>query len=119
MTTPVRKLLLVLCATLALAVALPTAAGAWAPAATAPIHPGVQTYTDGSGQCTSNFIFTEGSDTYIGQAAHCSGTGAATETNGCEADSLPLGTKVEVDGASVRGTMAYNSWLAMQAANES
>ena len=119
MTTPVRKLLLALCATLALAVALPTAAGAWAPAATAPIHPGVQTYTDGSGQCTSNFIFTEGSDTYIGQAAHCSGTGAATETNGCEADSLPLGTRVEVDGASVRGTMAYNSWLAMQAANES
>ena len=84
-----------------------------APAATAAIHPGVQTFTDGA-QCTANFVFTDGTDVYIGQAAHCSGTGGNTETNGCTSDSLPLGTPVEVDGASKPGTMVYNSWLTMQ-----
>lgn len=101
----------------AFAIAAP-AASAWAPASSAPIHPGVQTVTEGSGQCTSNFIFSQGSDVYIGQAAHCSGTGAATDTNGCDAESLPLGTKVEVDGASKPGTLAYNSWLTMQSNGE-
>src|SRR6266508_2937002 len=95
------------------AVAAPT----WAPAATAPIHPGVQTITDGA-QCTANFIFFDASNVYIGQAAHCSGTGGATETNGCDSGSLPIGTPVEVGGASQPGTMVYNSWLTMQAAGE-
>jgi hypothetical protein len=98
----------------------PTAAAAptWAPAATAPIHPGVQTFTDGA-QCTANFVFYDASNTvYIGQAAHCSGTGGATETNGCDSGSLPVGTQVEVDGASRPGVMVYNSWLTMQAAGE-
>lgn len=112
-----RKYLIALCA-IAVTALLPSTASAWAPAATAPIHPGVQTVTEGSGQCTSNFIYTEGSKTYIGQAAHCSGTGEATETNGCDAASLPLGTKVDIDGASVQGTLAYNSWLTMQANGE-
>jgi hypothetical protein len=58
----------------------------------------VQTYTDGA-QCTANFVFTNGTDTFIGQAAHCSGTVAATETNGCRAGSLPLGTR-RVNGAT-------------------
>jgi hypothetical protein len=110
--------LLILAAALLLAALLPATASAWAPASTAAIHPGVMTNTEGSGQCTSNFIFQEGSDTYIGQAAHCSSTGAATDTNGCTAASLPLGTKVDVDGASVRGTMVYNSWLTMQGNGE-
>ena len=104
-------------ALIALAVG-PSLASAWAPAATAPIHPGVMTNTDGSGQCTSNFIYTRGGDTYIGQAAHCSSTGAATDTDGCTSQSLPLGTRVEIDGASVKGTLAYNSWLTMQANGE-
>jgi len=104
-------------ALIALAVG-PSLASAWAPAATAPIHPGVMTNTDGSGQCTSNFIFSRGNDTYIGQAAHCSSTGAATDTDGCTSQSLPLGTRVEIDGASVKGTLAYNSWLTMQANGE-
>jgi hypothetical protein len=90
---------------------------AWAPAATATIHPGVQTVTAGA-QCTANFVFFTGSTVFIGQAAHCSGTGAANETDGCLAESLPLGTKVDVDGASVQGTMVYNSWIAMQSAGE-
>ena len=84
----------------------------------AAVQPGNQTYTDGA-QCTSNFIFSDGGSTYIGQAAHCSGTGGNTETNGCEAGSLPNGTAVEIEGASQPGTMVYNSWLAMQAAGES
>jgi hypothetical protein len=102
---------------LALALFAPAAAPAWAPADSATVHPGVQTVTDGA-QCTSNFVFTEGSDVYLGQAAHCSGTGGATETNGCDSGSLPNGTAVEIDGASRLGTMVYNSWLAMQAADE-
>ena len=95
----------------------PAGASAWAPADQATIHPGVMTFTEG-GQCTSNFVYQNGSTVYLGQAAHCSGTGAATETNGCEAESLPNGTPVEVDGASQPGTMVYNSWLAMQATGE-
>ena len=102
----------------AAAAALPSTAGAWAPAATATVHPGVQTVTAG-GQCTANFIYTAGGNTYIGQAAHCSSTGAATDTDGCLAASLPLGTPVEVTGASRPGTLAYNSWLTMQANGES
>jgi hypothetical protein len=99
-------------------VVAPAGAAAWAPADSATIHPGVMTNTDGSGQCTSNFIYQDGNGTYIGQAAHCSSTGAATDTDGCVADSLPLGTKVQIDGADVKGTMVYNSWLAMQANGE-
>jgi hypothetical protein len=95
------------------AVAAPT----WAPAGSATVHPGVQTFTDG-GQCTANFVFYDAADIYIGQAAHCSGTGAATDTNGCDAGSLPLGTPVEVTGASRPGTLSYSSWIAMQQAGE-
>jgi hypothetical protein len=109
----------VLLAVLAICAIAAPAASAWAPADSAPIHPGVQTVTEGSGQCTSNFIFSQGSDVYIGQAAHCSSTGAATDTNGCDAASLPLGTKVDVDGAGRQGTMVYNSWLTMQSTGES
>jgi hypothetical protein len=86
----------------------------WAPAATATIHPGVQMFTDGA-QCTANFIFTKGTEVFIGYAAHCAGTGAATDTNGCDATSLPLGAPVEITGASQPGTLVYSSWLAMQA----
>src|SRR4051795_790527 len=90
----------------------------WAPAATAAVHPGVMTYTDGA-QCTANFIFTDAAGAvYIGQAAHCSGTGGQTDTDGCSTGSLPVGTPVEVTGASKPGTLVYNSWLTMQAAGE-
>jgi hypothetical protein len=101
----------------ALMMLLPAVASGWAPARSAAVHPGVQTYTEGA-QCTSNFVFQEGSTVYLGQAAHCSGTGEATETDGCTSDSLPIGTPVEVKGASRPGTLAYNSWLAMQAGGE-
>jgi hypothetical protein len=114
-----RSLLLVAVVVVAFASAAlaPAAASAWAPADQATVHPGVMTFTDGA-QCTSNFVFTQGSEVYLGQAAHCSGTGGATETNGCDSGSLPVGTPVEIDGASRPGTMVYNSWLAMQAIGE-
>jgi hypothetical protein len=102
---------------LAGALLLAAPAGAWAPAATAPIHPGVNTTTGGA-SCTSNFIFTQGSAVYIGQAAHCSGTGSETDTNGCSSASLPEGTQVTVGGASQPGTMVYNSWIRMQQSGE-
>src|SRR5688572_21023092 len=88
-----------------------------APAASAAIHPGVMMFTEGA-QCTANFVYTEGTTVYLGYAAHCAGTGGATETDGCLAGSLPLGTPVEIDGATRPGTLAYSSWLAMQAAGE-
>ena len=102
-------------AVLAMSAALATSASADHAGAT--IHPGVQTLTQGA-QCTANFIFTNGADTFIGQAAHCSGTGGNTETNGCSAASLPLGTAVQVNGATKPGTLVYNSWLLMQSVKE-
>ncbi len=102
-------------------------ASAYAPASSATIHPGVMMYTDGA-QCTANFVFTDAAaNTYVGYAAHCAGTGAATDTNGCDAGSLPLGTKVTFnEGGSLvsRGTqvgtgkLVYSSWLAMQKNHE-
>ena len=94
-----------------------SAAPTWAPAETASVHPGVQMVTAGA-QCTANFVFTDASDVYIGYAAHCAGTGAATDTDGCLAGSLPLGTPVDIDGADHPGELAYSSWLAMQAIGE-
>jgi hypothetical protein len=115
------RILLAACAAL-LVLAAP--ASAWAPADDATVRPGVQTITGGSNQCTANFVFSDGAATYVGQAAHCSSTGAANETNGCLAPSMPLGTSVEIEDHRnpgefpVRGTMVYNSWLSMQGARE-
>ncbi len=114
-----KSLIAVLAASASLvAVAPASAAPSWAPAATAAVHPGVQTETDGA-QCTSNFVFYDASnDIYLGQAAHCAGTGSNTDTDGCTTPSKPLGTPVTVDGASQPGTLAYSSWGAMQAAGD-
>lgn len=105
-----------------------TAESTWAPADSATITPGVQMYTDGA-QCTGNFVFTDASGAvYVGYAAHCAGTGGATETDGCDSGSLPLGTEVTfnrggslVDGGEQvgTGTLAYSSWIAMQRNGES
>jgi hypothetical protein len=124
----IRQLAVAASATLAAAAALVGPQGAaqaaptWAPADEAAIHPGVQMYTDGA-QCTGNFVFTDASGgVYVGYAAHCAGTGAATDTNGCQAASLPLGTRVSfAEGGSLasggtevgQGTLAYSSWQAM------
>src|SRR6476619_4239430 len=86
------RLMLRVCAPVAAVVALaliPSTAGA-----AGEVHPGVQTFTDGA-QCPANFIFRDAGGTYIGQAAHCS-----------------------VTGATKPGTLVYNSWITMQGAGE-
>jgi hypothetical protein len=112
-----RTILVSLLAVLVVMAVPPSLALAWAPVGQATIHPGVQVFTEGA-QCTSNFVFQDASNVYLGQAAHCSGTGGQTETNGCTSGSLPLGTPVGVTGASKPGTLVYNSWLTMQARGE-
>lgn len=110
-----------------------SAASAWAPQESATIHPGAMTFTNassflnGASQCTANFVFTDSAgNVYLGQAAHCSSTGEDTETNGCSTKSLPLGTPIYsgdlvnggVQDGTLIGTLAYNSWIAMQKAKE-
>ena len=86
---PRRRIVPVVVLALAVAGMMPAAAAsAWAPASQATVHPGVMTYTAG-GQCTANFIYTDSGGTYIGQAAHCASTGAATDTDGCDSGSAP------------------------------
>src|SRR4029077_20709590 len=114
-----RKALTALLGAVAISVLLiaPSVASAWAPADQATVHPGVQVFTQGA-QCTANFVYQDGSDVYLGQAAHCSGTGGQTETNGCTSGSLPIGTPVQITGTSKPGTLVYNSWLTMQGNGE-
>jgi hypothetical protein len=82
------------------------------------VHPGVLLIADHKG-CTANFVFTDAAGTYyLGEAAHCTSRGEIDEFNGCTDDVLPLGTRVDVDGAEVSGKLAYSSWGAMQAAGE-
>ncbi|MFX0578301.1 hypothetical protein [Nocardia nepalensis] len=95
----------------------------WAPADAAAITPGIQTFTHGAVPCTANYVFIDDTGhVYIGQAAHCATT-QVTDSDGCTADSLPLGTAVSfnrngspVFGATTTagGQLAYSSWLAMQ-----
>lgn len=109
-------------ALMAISPAPANAAPTWAPAATAKIHPGTMMYTEGA-QCTANFVFTDSSsNVYVGYAAHCAGTGAATDTDGCLSDSLPLGTRVNfTEGGSLvsegtkvgSGTLVYSAWDTM------
>ncbi|MBN9737668.1 hypothetical protein Ae168Ps1_2275c [Pseudonocardia sp. Ae168_Ps1] len=110
----------------------------------APIGPGVQIVTplgDGAELCTANFLFTgaggqdghrdgDGAEhqsspagkLYLGTAAHCTGTAESTgSVDGCVEPVMPEGTEVGItgrDGRSYSGTVAYNSWAAMQARGE-
>jgi hypothetical protein len=108
-------------------------ASAWAPQSSATIHPGVMTFSaapsflGGASQCTANFVYTDSAgNVYLGQAAHCTSTGANTATDGCNTQSLALGTPVYGTGlvnggvqpGPLIGTLAYNSWLTMQARGE-
>ena len=90
----------------------------WAPASSASIHPGVQTISQGA-QCTANFIFYDSKYEYIGQASHCTSKGGTTDTDGCKTATYPLGTAVQIKGATRPGIMVYNSWITMKAVHES
>ncbi|MFI6362206.1 hypothetical protein ACIBG0_05600 [Nocardia sp. NPDC050630] len=100
----------------------------WAPAGSAVITPGIQTFTQGAVQCTANYVFVDDTGhVYIGQAAHCATTGQVTDTDGCTAGSLPLGTDVGFNrsfspvsspATTSTGRLAYSSWLTMQEIGE-
>lgn len=93
----------------------------WTPPRRATITPGVQTLT-GSGQCTTNFVFTDAArNVYLGQAAHCGRLDDGTD--GCRTRTRPLGTRVVfMAGATTfepgrtlgHGRLAYSSWRSMQ-----
>jgi hypothetical protein len=51
---------------------------------------------------TGDFVFTVGATVYLAEAAHCGGTGADTETNGCTSGTVPLSTPVTIDAADVQ-----------------
>lgn len=98
----------------------------WAPVGRAVVTPGTQTLTEGGGQCTTNFVFTDAAGgVYLGQAAHCARAGEGE--NGCRAASAPLGTvvtfhrgvsPVEAGRTLASGRLAYSSWLTMQGRKE-
>lgn len=128
-----RMLVMLLALVVLACAAVPASANAWAPEGSATIHPGVMTFTNassflnGASQCTGNFVFTDAAgNVYLGQAAHCSSTGEDTETNGCTTKSLPLGTPIYsgdpvnggIEEGTLIGTLAYNSWITMQAKGE-
>lgn len=95
----------------------------WTPARHATITPGIQTITDGAGQCTTNFVFTDAAgDVYLGQAAHCARLDEEG-TNGCRTETRPLGTTVvfttgattfDVGDPIAEGRLVYSSWRTMQ-----
>ena len=129
MRSPARALVAAICMAGTLAIAPPAAAApVWAPVQQATIHPGVQTLTADQAQCTSNFIFYDAGNVYIGQAAHCSLAGdpltasdpvSPAGPDGCSSPSLPVGTPVTIQGATRPGTLVYSSWITMQAVDES
>jgi hypothetical protein len=84
----------------------------WAPAGSASVRPGAEVLSP-AGQCTSNFVFHDGPQIFLGLAAHCVALGAADDLDGCSVPSLPLGTPVTIAGASRPGTVAYSSWRTM------
>jgi hypothetical protein len=90
----------------------------WAALGVATIRPGVQVVADGS-QCTSNFLFTspDNATVYLGFAAHCvTRNDPNNADDGCDPSSepLPLGTRLEIEGADHPATLAYTSWGTMQ-----
>ena len=79
---------------------------------------GRETFTEGA-QCTSNFVFTDGGE-HVPRARRPTAPAPERRPRPTAATrgSLPLGTPVEIDGATQPGTLVYNSWIAMQNAGE-
>lgn len=110
---------------LAALMALPATAQAepqWAPVDQAKIRPGVQVLTGGS-QCTANFVFYDATHVYLGYAAHCAtvppdGGGPVHFAAQCGDPSYPVGTAVEVEGATRTAKLAYSSYDTMHRVKE-
>ncbi|HAM03772.1 MAG TPA: serine protease [Acidimicrobiaceae bacterium] len=101
------------------------------------VQPGIQLLVPQPGssgsfaECTANFVYSNGVNTYIGMAAHCASTGSSTQTD-CTTPVLPDGTPVYIGEGPVYldpsgtlsvgedtqgpevGKMVYNSWVTMQ-----
>ena len=95
----------------------PPAPAGWAPAATAAIRPGVRHRHRRRRALHQQLRVRRGDRRFLGQAAHCAGTGVATETDGCASGTRPLGTAVTIDaadGSRRTGRLAYSSWITMQ-----
>lgn len=117
------------CVVLALVAAFASVAAApasladpeWASVEDATIRPGARMVTDGSG-CTSNFVFVTNRPSgavdkvILGYAGHCS-TSSSGATR-CLYEALPLGTPVEIEGASQPGKVVYNASGTMAAVGE-
>lgn len=99
---------------------VPAVPKSWAPASTATITPGV-TIVDAYGECTANFVFSDGAHVYIGTAAHCGLRYWPVNANGCDARNSPFNTTTQIrgrDGSLTTGSIVYNSWKTMQATAE-
>ena len=95
-----RRSLAVLVCALALAVLAPAAASAaptWAPASTAAIHPGVQTFTDGAPVHRELRLLRRDATSTSARPRTARAPVGNTETDGCTRGSLPIGTPVDVD----------------------
>ena len=105
-TEPMRRLLL-----LTVLLALGCAAGAQAR-----VGPGVLLTLEAS-QCTSNFVFRDATDLYLGLSAHCFGEGngdtGVSESQPCDNEMPELGEPVTIEGARRPGTLAYSSFRTM------
>jgi hypothetical protein len=90
----------------------------WTAPDSASIRPGASL---DQGDCTANFVFTspDNQTVYIGTAAHCFSTSGNTVTNGCQATSKPLGSTMNVEGASQSARLVYSSWVWMKDNHES
>jgi hypothetical protein len=95
----------------------------WPDLAAATIRPGVAVQDQASfsasaplgTHCTSNFVFVDQlGRLYLGTAAHCFDEGETVGSGGrCAARPMPIGTEVEIDGATSPGRLAYISTEAM------
>lgn len=105
--------------------ALFTASGTAAAAGSA-VGPGARMTTpvgpNTVAECTADFVFSTGSVTYLGYAAHCASGADESAGAGCAAPVLPLGSPVVIQspaGGQVQGRLAYSSWATMQRRGES
>ncbi|MGQ0574038.1 MAG: serine protease [Pseudonocardia sp.] len=72
--------------------------------------------------CTAAFVFRNERATFLAYAAHCAIPVQDKKRSGCEYDTLPLGTRVEIQGtagARAYGSLAYSSWRTMREIGES
>lgn len=107
-----------LAAAAGIAVAGAAPAGArlrWAPAASAPIHPGVKV-SMGETSCVAGLVLHQRSTVYLAVPASCAGVSVGARQDGCSSAQYPLGVPVTIAGARHHGTLAYSSWVQMQSA---